>query len=114
MFWHAHRPTERVYVVTGLLDNPDSLIDISSHQFVGDTIDGGISDWLTSIEGRPLPKWEAEEETSKILASTWSGSQGQDLTQNILRAHCKCDGVDFLIKRPREPEEAGKSSYLAA
>lgn len=112
MFWHTHHPTEYVSVVTGLLENPESIMDITSHIFVGDTIDGGFSDWLASIEGRPLPKWEAGEETSEVLASGWNGSQGQDLTKDTLRAHCKCGGVGFLIKRPREPEEAGKSSYL--
>ena len=112
MFWHTHHPTEYVAVVSGLLENPDSIMDITSHIFIGDTIDGGFSDWLASVEGRPLSRWEEGEETSKVLASGWNGSQGQDLTQDTLRAHCKCDGVDFLIKRPREPEEAGKSSWL--
>lgn len=110
MFWHTHHPTEYVAVVPGLLENPDSIMDMASHVFVGDTIDGGFSDWLASFEGRSIPRWEAGEGTSKVLPSGWNGSQGQDLAQDTLRAHCKCDGVDFVIKRPREPEEAGKSS----
>ncbi|KAF7514097.1 hypothetical protein GJ744_004422 [Endocarpon pusillum] len=112
MFWHGHHPKEYVAVVPGLLENPDSILDISSHIFVGDTVDGGFSDWLVSFEGRPLPRWEAREETSKVLALGWHGSQGQDVSQDVgqdtLRAHCKCGGVDFLIKRPREREEADK------
>lgn len=110
MFWHTHHPTNQVYVVPGLLEHPDSLMDITAQIFVGTTIDGGFSEWLPSIEGRLLSRWEAGEETSTILAPDWKGLSDQDPTRHTLRARCKCEGVDFLIKRPREPEENGKSS----
>jgi hypothetical protein len=108
MFWHTHHPTNEVYVVPGLLENPDSLMEITSHIFVGTTIDGGFSEWLPSIDGRLLPRWEAEEESSEALAPHWKGSSDGNPTSDTLRAHCKCEGVDFLIKRPRATEEVGE------
>jgi hypothetical protein len=102
MFWHRHQPNNSVCVSSGVVENPDSLMDITAHIYVGTTIDGGLSEWL------PLPRWRGDEDSSELLASEWKGSPAEDLTPATLRAHCHCGGVEFLIKRPREPEEVGK------
>ena len=107
MFWHTRLPTSQVYVVPGLLENPDSLMEIVGHMFVGTTIDGGFSEWLPSIDGKALPRWEAELDSSQVLAPGWKGSSDGTPASDTLRAHCKCEGVDFLIKRPRAPEDVG-------
>ncbi len=112
IFWHTHHPTNNVYVVPGLVQDPDSLMDITSHIFVGTTIDGGFSEWLPSIDGRPLPRWSADKESSGVLAPEWKGRPDQELKSDTLPAHCKCKGVEFLIKRPRKPDEVGESSLL--
>lgn len=109
MFWHTHRPEDQVYVVPGVIENPDSLMDIAGHIFVGDTIDGGFSEWLRSIGQKSLPRW-SNDENGQILSPEWKGSPEEDLTPDTLRAHCKCKGVEFLIKRPRQSDEVGKSS----
>ena len=108
MFWHRHHPIDNVSVVIGVVENPDSLLDIAAHIFVGTTIDGGFSEWLPSFDGKSLPRWETREGTH-LLEPGWKGSRDEDLTPDTLRARCKCEAVDFLIKRPREPEEAGES-----
>jgi hypothetical protein len=107
MFWHRHQPNNSVYVLSGVVENPDSLMDITAHIYVGTTIDGGLSEWLPSIDERPLPRWGGDADSSEVLASEWKGSPAEDLTSATLRAHCHCEGVEFLIKRPRELEEVG-------
>jgi hypothetical protein len=107
MFWHRHQPNNSVYVLSGVVENPDSLMDITAHIYVGTTIDGGLSEWLPSIDERPLPRWRGDADSSEVLASEWKGSPAEDLTSATLRAHCHCEGVEFLIKRPRELEEVG-------
>jgi hypothetical protein len=100
-----------VFAVPGLLENPDSLMHVVAHIWVGDTGDGGFSEWLPSIDGRALPRWEGHEDKSEILPRDWRGKVvDQDSTSHTLRAHCKCKGVDFLIQRPREGEEIGMSA----
>jgi hypothetical protein len=107
MFWHTREPTSQVYAVPGLVEDPDSLMEIGGHSFVGTTIDGGFSEWLPSIDGKLLPRWKGEQDSKEVLAPDWKGSPDANPTSDTVRAHCKCEGVDFLIKRPRAPEAVG-------
>ena len=93
--------TGKLGICTGSLEMSDGLVELMQHDFVGDTIDGGLSDWLQDAvrwKGSPNKSDQIEKGT-KAFAIDSQRCLGQS---THLQAHCKCGGVKFYITPPDE------------
>ncbi|KAK2600222.1 hypothetical protein QQS21_005018 [Conoideocrella luteorostrata] len=106
--FHIHPPKgsgepESVMVGTGILsNNHPGLVEITSHIFVGDTIDGGATVWLDNLKSdenaQPIRRWTGWENSSEELPPSWSPQvSSENATEIPIRCHCK--GVNLLLKR---------------
>lgn len=85
-----------------------SLIDAEDvyhpqHQYVEDTIDGGITDTVQSVNNRPVARWAGEPQEGQQLPLHWVSPLRPSLSSipaEKLHARCKCRGVEFWVKRP--------------
>ncbi|KAL8960281.1 MAG: hypothetical protein Q9193_002987 [Seirophora villosa] len=65
------------------------------HQFLADTKDGGLSNWLNG------PSWAGSAEQSEIWEPTAKANPSKGVDGNgTLRCYCQCRGVQFNITRP--------------
>ncbi|KAH6711993.1 hypothetical protein BKA61DRAFT_553276 [Leptodontidium sp. MPI-SDFR-AT-0119] len=91
---------------------PEDIIKVSRHDFVLDTIDGGIVPFLLNLNGRSIPTWSAAADLSTpdtkpdlphedllqlpIISSRNSRSRDEN---SYLSVKCHCGGVSLLIER---------------
>lgn len=95
-------------VMTGTLDAFDSILDPKGYEYLHDTRDGGISDFMSTLDNRPLERWSHDINTSPQLPLYWRDLSTKEESLNPtttttaarLPAHCKCNGVTFYIARP--------------
>ncbi|KAF2228456.1 hypothetical protein EV356DRAFT_499042 [Viridothelium virens] len=89
------------YLSTGVIQREDfPLIEFTEHIFIEDTKDGGLSNWLPSVNGKLLKRWSHHARKSQELPLSWASSELQSTPSDKLRARCSCGGVDFYISRP--------------
>lgn len=97
--------------VDKFLNGGDTLEQyISGHEFIDDTLDGGLGVCLTNANGRPLDLFlqgpdEAAIPRSDYLSRLEHISEdlavtGQKDMSGQLRASCHCGGVQYCISRP--------------
>lgn len=115
-------------VATGVLDRLEGLIDWKGCYWVGDTLDGGIAQWLPRFpadnggQWKPMSRYIAEVESSLswepppqtvVSKSTDasdpdpSGHHGSD----TLKASCLCKSIRFTITRPTKASTQAFSPY---
>ena len=81
-----------------------------THLCIGDTTDGGVSDWISEVPGTSMMKrWKGMAEQSEQVPVGWQ-AQGHSTTTteannsahraDKIRGSCKCGGVSFHITRP--------------
>lgn len=87
------------------IDSTQGIIEYKSCMWLGDTRDGGASDWLRSIDGTEIQRWIGEAGESKLIQLDHfsSGSRRVGQATEAVHAHCHCRGVEFWIK-PSGPE----------
>lgn len=78
---------------------------IAYHEYVADTLDGGLADFLPSVDGKLIPRRSGNPKTSELLPPQWKAAprpktEIQEASQ--LYCHCKCGGVQFWISRPAQ------------
>ena len=88
---------------------PEDIIKVSRHDFVLDTVDGGLVPLMLNLNGRSIPTWSAasQERSSFDLPHTTVLSLPSKSTNTLpspkegsyLPAKCHCGGVSLLIKR---------------
>lgn len=92
---------------------PVDIIKISYHDFVLDTIDGGLAPLLLNLNGRSIPTWSAggpespppgtpfdlPHEAVLSLPRKSKAAHPEDKDSAYLPAKCHCGGVSLLIKR---------------
>ncbi|KAI9170781.1 hypothetical protein HJFPF1_00254 [Paramyrothecium foliicola] len=99
--------SESIGVFTGALlnHNVPNFISFVDHIFVGDTIDGGATPWLTNInpEGVPARRWKGARNKSEELFQIWPplsqlpNPQKRPLHEPVaIRCHCK--GVNLSLR----------------
>ncbi|KZF22881.1 DUF636 domain protein [Xylona heveae TC161] len=104
-------------VPTGLLDRTEGIFEIQAHMWVGDTRDGGMSDWIPSISGRPLSRWlEAPEieKSKELFESQTLGGKVPTMKfedEDKIHAHCRCGGVQFYITLPDKASAEATSPW---
>lgn len=108
---------------TGALqvDNIDEIVEYRSCMWIGDTRDGGASNWFANgIGGRELKRWIGEAGESEVLptdhVNSISSSQSPFVrktrpTRESVYAHCHCRGVEFWIKPPSPDSKDACSDF---
>ncbi|PVH81202.1 hypothetical protein DL98DRAFT_458406 [Cadophora sp. DSE1049] len=90
---------------------PNNIIKVSCHDFILDTIDGGMTPFLLNLNGRTIPTWPAAVDKSPDAKYDLAHEDILSLPQKSLKdlalpgendylpAKCQCGGVTLLIKR---------------
>lgn len=99
--------TESWDVMTGTLEAFDSILDLKGYEYIHDTRDGGFSNFMPTLNNRPLDRWSHDINTSPQLPLHWRDSlppkeslSPTTTTTTRLQAHCKCNSITFHIARP--------------
>jgi hypothetical protein len=90
-------------VMTGTLEAFDSILDLKGYEYIHDTRDGGFSDFMPTLNDRPLERWSFDINTSSQLPLHWRDpSNPREIvdTSTRLPAYCKCNSITFYITRP--------------
>ncbi|KIX08580.1 uncharacterized protein Z518_03236 [Rhinocladiella mackenziei CBS 650.93] len=109
---------------------PKDTVKISHHDFVLDTVDGGLTPLLLNLNGRTVPTWSAASppqppspqqeghdsfdlphETVLSLPRKSLGTLSSPKEDSYLPAKCHCGGVSLLIKRAIFDHE-GPARYI--
>ncbi|OQO10679.1 hypothetical protein B0A48_03979 [Cryoendolithus antarcticus] len=98
----AKEPKVTWDAMSGTLEQSDGFVHLQGHEFINDTLDGGISDFVTAVDGRQLDRWATRPEKSEQLALSWKDPKLAELKPNKDKVHaqCKCGGVEFWIAHP--------------
>lgn len=100
---------------TGTLqvDDTEGLLEYHSCMWIGDTKDGGASEWLDSISGRTLKKWAQEAGDGEERPSNHGDSAPNRSTPATkpIYAHCHCKGVEFWVEPPNATSETARSAF---
>lgn len=94
-------------VATGAIDKSDGIVEFRRHMWIGDTHDGGASEWITTVSGGTIERWHEEPHHSAEVPHGWTSATAADALPTMnskekLRAHCHCGGVEFFITRPTQ------------
>ncbi|KAF2772840.1 hypothetical protein EJ03DRAFT_265975 [Teratosphaeria nubilosa] len=91
---------------SGTLEQVDGVIQVMAHEHIADTLDGGFSDFLQSIDGSRIPrKLHGLGGEADVDAQLWwksSNAASPSASSQRLRCYCKCGGVNFWIAKPSE------------
>jgi hypothetical protein len=88
-------------VAVGVLDRTEGIVQIRSHVWVGDTIDGGFANHLRAVDNIDLPRYK-EGFGSALMPLTRSHPTPNGSPAANLPAFCHCRSVTFTISRPTE------------
>jgi hypothetical protein len=107
---------------------PEDVIKVSRHEYVLDTIDGGVTPFLLNFNGRLVPTWtdvpqegpQAESfdlphESILELPSKSMSTVQKPKKDAYLEAKCHCGGVSLLIKRANytvDPSSQDSDRYI--
>jgi len=102
--------TNIVYVKSGALEETEGVVKYETHLCIGDTTDGGVSDWISEVPDTSMMKrWKGMTEQREQVPVGWR-AQGHSTTTteannsghgaDKIRGSCKCGGVSFHITRP--------------
>lgn len=106
-------------VATGTLqvDSAQGIVEYGSCMWIGDTRDGGASDWLRSIDGREMERWMGEAGESVLISLDHFKPDLEDCvettrpTREPVHGHCHCRGVQFWVKPPNCDEGGASSDF---
>ena len=92
-------------IMTGTLEKADGVFNLVGYEYVADTLDGGFSDFLHTINVKQLERWPYRPNQGEQLPLYWQSPDQPTITpkpDDKLHCHCKCGGVEFWIARPSE------------
>ena len=91
----------------------ENLVHVETHEFVADTVDGGMATFMTRLGDRDVPCFEGAASAQKQLSTYNMKKMAQESfkaavleADDMLRAECYCGGVSLLIKRADHTENA--------
>lgn len=96
-------------VETGALAETAGIVKYTRHMLIGDTKDGGSSDWLSTIPSQgPLQRFVGIMDKSPEVPIGWRENRSNQRapehsevkTPDTLKGSCKCGGVSFHLTRP--------------
>lgn len=100
-----HRESNKWFIATGLLERVDGVVEFELHQWVGDTVDGGI----LQVMKDNLPRYPQGPD-SGVSMPVESSITTSSVRAESLRVTCHCGGFQATVLRPSatqiEEEEA--------
>jgi hypothetical protein len=108
------------HIASGLLNRTEGILRWTGCEWLGDTLDGGISIWLKEIKDsdgkkRPLNRWLLDDCQEKNVPSDDElvvlPVTDNNQPSEILKAQCHCGGVKFHITRPNDASAQVKSPF---
>jgi hypothetical protein len=100
---------------TGTLqvDSTDGVVDFKAHIWIGDTHDGGASQFITHVNGEQLKRYLQEPGRSDevSLDASLTTIETNESEQVPINAHCHCKGVQFYIHPPNDASRTAQSPF---
>jgi hypothetical protein len=100
-----HSKGENWDIMSGTFEQADGVFEYQAHEFIADTLDGGVADVLPSIDGKELPRYALWPEDGKQVPLDWRSEdrpQVKPSPNDKLHCRCKCGGVECWIARPSD------------
>jgi hypothetical protein len=103
-------------VATGTLQlkSTEGIVDIKAHIWIEDSRDGGASEFVPKLDGKPLKRFLTEPGQSEEIPLGWKAPDAhlkQPGEAEKLYAHCHCKGVEFWISRASERSKNAESPF---
>lgn len=97
---------------TGTLqcETSDDVVDFKSCMWIGDTKDGGASEWVKEINGKRLDTWSQNADDQAVHDTVLPVPLPAD-GKDAIYAHCHCKGVEFWITPPDASSKSSQSPY---
>lgn len=89
---------DRWGIMTGCLEQIDGIVTLKQHEFVGDTLDGGLADHLPCAGGLILKRYKGDD-PGPVLPSGWR-AEGGVKDPELLPLRCHCKHVHLILTRP--------------
>lgn len=99
---------------TGTLEEWDSVVQVLGFEHIADSIDGGFSDFVPSLDGKTVERWPGHFRQGEQIPLGWRAPEVasvEALPSDRLHAHCKCNGVQFWIARASETSKQAECSW---
>lgn len=101
-------PKDRNTTIATWFATCGSLIDAGNvyhpqHEYVEDTIDGGVTNAVQFVNNKPVSRWARQPNQGQQLPLYWVSPLRPSLSSiaaDKLHARCKCRGVEFWVTRP--------------
>jgi len=120
IFWVLHKSDGDIWTVTvGMLDRIAGIVKPGHHEWVGDTVDGGLADQLRVVDGLKLPRYKERQGTEE-LPFPWRAPEyapsnpdkvGESQADERLEGFCHCGAISFEITRPSEASSSPMAAY---
>jgi hypothetical protein len=104
----------RWILASGTLEQAEGVFELDGHEWIGDTLDGGFSDFLQHCHGEQLDRYAGHFGKDEKLPLYWQSQSRPDVepkADDKLHAHCKCNGVEFWIARPSARSALGNAPW---
>ena len=101
-------------VMSGTLEKADGVFEIISHEFIGDTLDGGFTDFLPVDHGNTIKRRMWGFDTKEDVPLYWYSPDRPEVKpspDDKLHGHCKCGGVNFWVSRPSERSKKAAGAW---
>ncbi|KAI9805475.1 MAG: hypothetical protein M1825_000726 [Sarcosagium campestre] len=101
-------------VALGSLDRTNGVTDVRGHTWVGETVDGGLAEWMGDLGGRQLDRHVTGPQSDLLpLGRDERTTTNNRLStgHNILRGYCHCGGVRFWVTRPNVESQKARSRF---
>jgi hypothetical protein len=124
------KSTGEYWVCSGMIEHSGDVVQITHHEWVADTGDGGLATFLTQIQQRGLAAYAKDSEHQIIDSvtdcggeeSTHEGPEDQFIKatrlpvpslrhRGNLHAQCHCGGVEYFVTSPSELSEKISSPW---
>ena len=122
-----HTTADKWAVAVGALTETEDIVKVGFHIWVGDTLDGGLADHLTKIDGVELPRYKEGEGSEQVpirrkdlgeavtKAKAPNGhslhGQGGAASNEQLGGYCHCGTISYAITRPNEQSFLPTAAY---
>ncbi|TFK27695.1 hypothetical protein FA15DRAFT_701697 [Coprinopsis marcescibilis] len=106
--------TQHWYASVGALEQVDGIVKLARHVYVGDTLDGGISNHIPQYAGVTIPRFK-QSGAGETVDADWGTKGSANSTadsKDVLRFHCHCKGVEVYAKRATEIKDPNREWWF--
>ncbi|TFK32354.1 Mss4-like protein [Crucibulum laeve] len=102
-------------VTAGALERTDGIVNIGFHIYVGDTLDGGLSDHYRTHDGVEVPRY-IEDKGSDMVPLGWKADvlkqKHENEGEDRLFIYCHCKKNQYYLTRVKEVKDAEQEWWL--